>query len=78
VRDFGALPIDIPRDCQGTFEPQIIPKHQTRWSGFDDKIISLYARGMAVREIQSQLEEMYGAEGPRPSTQASRTPSMRM
>lgn len=60
--DFGTLPIDIPRDRQGTFEPQIIAKHQTRWSGFDDKIISLYARGMTVREIQSHLEEMYGAE----------------
>lgn len=60
--DFGALPIDIPRDRQGTFEPQIIAKHQTRWSGFDDKIISLYARGLSVREIQGHLEEMYGAE----------------
>ena len=60
--DFGALPIDIPRDRQGTFEPQIIAKHQTRWTGFDDKIISLYARGLSVREIQGHLEEMYGAE----------------
>jgi putative transposase len=60
--NFGALPIDIPRDRQGTFEPQIIAKHQTRWSGFDDKIISLYARGLSVREIQGHLEEMYGAE----------------
>jgi len=60
--DFGALPIDIPRDRQGTFEPQIIAKHQTRWSGFDDKIVSLYARGLSVREIQGHLEEMYGAE----------------
>lgn len=60
--DFGALPIDIPRDRQGTFEPQIIAKHQTRWSGFDDKIISLYARGLSGREIQGHLEEMYGAE----------------
>jgi len=60
--DFGTLPIDIPRDRQGTFEPQIVSKHQTRWSGFDDKILSLYARGLTVREIQSHLEEMYGAE----------------
>jgi len=60
--DFGELPIDIPRDREGSFEPQIVPKHQTRWSGFDDKILSLYARGMTVREIQSHLEEMYGAE----------------
>ena len=60
--DFGALPIDIPRDRDGSFEPQLIAKHQTRWTGFDDKILSLYARGMTVREIQSHLEEMYGTE----------------
>ena len=59
---FDELPIEVPRDRQGTFEPQLITKHQTRWSGFDDKIISLYARGMTVREIQSHLEEMYGTE----------------
>ena len=60
--EFGELPIDIPRDRDGSFEPQIVPKHQTRWTGFDDKILSLYARGMTVREIQGHLEEMYGAE----------------
>lgn len=60
--EFGELPIEVPRDRKGTFEPQLIAKHQTRWSGFDDKIISLYARGMTVREIQSHLQEMYGAE----------------
>lgn len=60
--DFGELPIEIPRDRHGSFEPQIVAKHQTRWTGFDDKIISLYARGMTVREIQSHLEEMYGTE----------------
>jgi putative transposase len=60
--EFGELPIDIPRDRHGNFEPQLIPKHQTRWTGFDDKILSLYARGMTVREIQGHLEEMYGAE----------------
>jgi putative transposase len=60
--DFGALPIDIPRDRQGSFEPLLVPKHQTRWSGFDEKILSLYARGMTVREIQGHLEEMYGTE----------------
>ena len=53
--DFGELPIEVPRDRHGSFEPQLIPKHQTRWAGFDDKIISLYARGMTVREIQSHL-----------------------
>lgn len=60
--EFGELPIEIPRDRHGTFEPLLIPKHQTRWTGFDDKILSLYARGMTVREIQSSLEEMYGTE----------------
>jgi putative transposase len=60
--EFGELPIEVPRDRHGSFEPQLIPKHQTRWSGFDDKIISLHARGMTVREIQSHLQEMYGAE----------------
>jgi len=60
--EFGELPIEIPRDRHGTFEPQLIPKHQTRWAGFDDKILSLYARGMSVREIQSHLEEMYGTD----------------
>jgi len=60
--DFGKLPLDIPRDRQGTFEPQIVGKYQTRWSGFDDKIISLYARGLSVREIQGHLEEMYGTD----------------
>jgi putative transposase len=60
--DFGELPIEVPRDRHGTFEPLLIPKHQTRWTGFDDKVISLYARGMTVRDIQSHLEEMYGTE----------------
>jgi len=60
--DFGELPIEIPRDRHGSFEPQIVAKHQTRWTGFDDKIISLYAHGMTVREIQSHLEELYGTE----------------
>ena len=60
--DFGELPIEVPRDRLSTFEPQIIPKHQSRWTGFDEKILSLYARGMTVREIQSHLEEIYGAE----------------
>ena len=60
--EFGELPLDIPRDRQGAFEPQLITKHQTRWTGFDDKIISLYARGMTVREIQGHLTEMYGTE----------------
>lgn len=60
--DFGDLPIEIPRDRHGSFEPQLISKHQTRWTGFDDKIISLYSRGMTVREIQQHLGEMYGTD----------------
>ena len=60
--EFGELPLEIPRDREGSFEPQLIPKHQTRWAGFDEKILSLYARGMTVREIQAHLEEMYGTE----------------
>ena len=60
--EFGELPIAVPRDRHGSFEPQLIPTHQTRWTGFDDKIISLYARGMTVREIQAHLQEMYGTE----------------
>ena len=53
--EFGELPIEVPRDRHGTFEPQLIRKHQTRWTGFDDKILSLYARGMTVREIRAYL-----------------------
>ena len=60
--DFGELPLAIPRDRQALFEPQLVAKQQTRWTGFDDKIISLYARGLSVREIQGHLEEMYGTE----------------
>ena len=60
--DFGELPIEVPRDRNGTFEPRIVGKNQTRWTGFDDKILSLYARGMTVREIQGHLEDIYGTE----------------
>ena len=60
--DFGNLPIDVPRDRDSSFEPQIVPKGQTRFDGFDDKILSLHARGMTTREIQSHLEEIYQVE----------------
>lgn len=53
--EFGELPIEVPRDREGSFEPQLIPKHQASWTGFDDKIISLYSRGMTVRELQAHL-----------------------
>jgi putative transposase len=60
--EFGSAEISIPRDRHGDFEPQLVRKGQNRLSGLDDKIISLYARGMSVRDIQAQLEEMYGVE----------------
>jgi putative transposase len=60
--DFGELELETPRDRQATFEPKIVAKGQTRWTGFDDKIISMYARGMTTREIQGHLEEMYGID----------------
>jgi len=60
--DFGTLPIEVPRDRQASFEPKIVPKGQTRFAGFDDKILSLYARGMTVGEIASHLEEIYQVE----------------
>jgi len=60
--DLGEIPVDIPRDRNGTYEPQLIKKRQTRFDGFDDKIIALYARGMTTRDIQAQLEDIYGVE----------------
>ena len=60
--EFGTLPIDVPRDRNSTFEPKIVPKGQTRFDGFDDLILSLYARGMTTREIQHHLEEIYQVE----------------
>ncbi|MCX8566745.1 MAG: transposase [Glomeribacter sp. 1016415] len=56
------LDLDIPRDREGSFSPQLIAKHQRRLPGFDDKVISLYARGLPVREIQAHLTELYGIE----------------
>ena len=58
----GPLRIDVPRDRQGSFEPLLIPKHERRFTGFDDKIVAMYARGMTVREIQGFLAEQYGTE----------------
>ena len=55
----GVVSIAVPRDRDGSFEPQLVEKHQTHWQGFDDQIISLYARGMSVREIQGHLKELY-------------------
>jgi putative transposase len=60
--DFGKLEITTPRDRNSTFEPVILPKGETRFSGFDDKIISMYARGMTTRDIQGHLQEIYGID----------------
>jgi putative transposase len=60
--DFGELELETPRDRQARFEPKIVRKRQTRWTGFDDKIVSMYARGMTTREIQGHLDEIYGIE----------------
>ena len=57
-----AIDLTIPRDRRGSFEPQLIAKYQRRFPGFDDKIISMYARGMSVREIQGHLRDLYGIE----------------
>ena len=60
--EFGTLEIEVPRDREASFEPRLVPKGSTRFQGFDDKILSLYARGMTTREIQGHLEEMYQVE----------------
>jgi len=60
--DFGEVDLETGRDRKGEFEPQIIKKSQTRWTGFDDKILSMYARGMTTGEIQGHLEERYQVE----------------
>jgi transposase-like protein len=62
LTDDGPLAIAVPRDRAGTFEPQLIPKHERRFAGFDDKILALYARGLTVREIQAFLAEMYAVD----------------
>jgi putative transposase len=60
--DFGEIELEVPRDREGEFEPKIVGKHQRRFDGFDDKILSMYARGMTTREIQGHLKEIYGVE----------------
>ena len=58
----GEMELSIPRDRQGEFEPVLVPKHQRRLAGLDDKILAMYARGASVRDISAQLEELYGAK----------------
>lgn len=62
ITDTGNMEVEVPRDRTGTFEPKLVGKYQRRLPGFDDKIISLYARGMTVREIQGHIEEIYQTE----------------
>jgi transposase-like protein len=60
--ELGDIRLDTPRDRNGTFEPQLIPKHQRRLAGFDEKILALYAKGMTTRDIQELVKELYGVE----------------
>ena len=62
LTDDGPLALAVPRDRNGSFEPQLIGKHERRFTGFDDKVVALYARGLTVREIQAFLTEMYGVD----------------
>ncbi len=62
ITDRGPVKIELPRDRNGSFEPILIPKHERRFTGFDERIIAMYARGMSVREIQAFLAESYGTE----------------
>src|ERR671912_1943902 len=58
----GKIDLEVPRDRQSTFDPQLIAKYQRRFPGFDEKVISMYARGMSTREIVGHLRELYGIE----------------
>jgi len=62
LTEHGAVRVELPRDRDGSFEPVLIPKHERRFTGFDDKIIAMYARGMSVREIQGFIAESYGTQ----------------
>ena len=62
VTDTGKIDLEVPRDRQSTFDPQLIAKYQRRFPGFDDKIVSMYARGMSAREIVGHLRELYGID----------------
>jgi transposase-like protein len=62
LTDAGAITLAVPRDRDGSFEPQLVPKHARRLAGFNEQVLSLYARGMSVCDIRSHLANMYGVE----------------
>lgn len=62
VTETGKIEIEVPRDRQASFDPQLIAKYQRRFPGFDDKIVSMYARGMSTREIVGHLRDLYGID----------------
>ena len=59
---YGEFQLDVPRDRNGEFEPKLIPKYQRDISGMEEKVISLYARGMSTRDIHDQINDLYGVE----------------
>src|SRR5215208_6784943 len=62
ITDTGKIALEVPRDRQASFDPQLIARYQRRFPGFDDKIVSMYARGMSTREIAGHLRELYGID----------------
>lgn len=60
--DIGKVTIDVPRNRKGTFAQAIVPKHQRRWDGFDEQVVSLYAKGMTTGDITRHLEDVYSTE----------------
>jgi len=62
LTDIGSVELDVPRDRNGTFEPQLVPKGVTRLKGFNERVIALYARGLTVRDVQAHLREIYGVD----------------
>src|SRR5213080_1355356 len=75
ITDTGQIELEVPRDRQARFDPQLIAKYQRRFPGFDDRIVSMYARGMSTREIQGHLREIYGIEVSPDLSAPSRMPS---
>jgi len=62
ITDHGPVPIDTPRDRDGSFEPKLVRKRKRRFEGFDEKVLALYSRGLSTRDIEAHLAEIYGAK----------------